>query len=357
MFLAEAFQPPHGKPAIENGHLPMSRVTINDVARASGTSKKTVSRVLNSEPNVRDTVRDRVLAAMAELNYRPLTSARSLATNRSFMIGLLYDNLSPSYIMEVQAGVLEACEAQHYSMMVQPLVSTAPHLVEHVEEILSRHRPDGLILTPPITDHPQLLDHLRRTGLPFASIAPHQPEHCIGVILREREAAAAMVAHLVSLGHRRIAHIIGDPKHGAGIWRLAGFRDGIKHAGLKEESRYMVQGRFSFDSGVAATRRLLALRQRPTAIFAADDDMAVGAIWAASEAGVSVPRDMSICGFDDTTIATQVWPPLTTVHQPVREMGRRATEELLLRVQGKGDARMVELGYEMRIRASTAAAP
>jgi len=108
---------------------------------------------------------------------------------------------------------------------------------------------------------------------------------------------------------------------------------------------------------VVATRRLLALKHRPTAIFAADDDMAVGAIWAASEAGVSVPGDISICGFDDTMIATQVWPLLTTVHQPVREMGKRATEELLLRVLGKGEARMVEVGYEMRMRASTAPAP
>src|SRR5215469_4522236 len=130
-------------------------------------------------------------------------------------------------------------------------------------------------------------------------------------MLNEREAAAEMVAHLVALGHRRIAHIMGDPKHGGGVWRLAGFRDGLKQAGLKETAAYMVQGRFSFESGVAAARKLLALKRRPTAIFAADDDMAVGAIWAASEAGVSVPRDISICGFDDTAIAAQVWPPLT----------------------------------------------
>lgn len=332
----------------------MARVTITDVARAVGTSKKTISRVLNNDPNVSAAMRQSVLAAIAELNYRPLTSARSLATNRSFMIGLLYDNRSPSYIMEVQAGVLEACEAQHYSMMVQPLVSTAADFVERVEDILSRQRPDGLILTPPLTDHPQLLDCLHRNGVPFASIAPRHPEGCIGVMLREREAAAAMVEHLVALGHRRIAHILGDPEHGAGIWRLAGYRDGLARAGLKEDPAYMVQGRFSFESGVAAMRQLLALPQRPTAVFAADDDMAVGAIWAAAEAGVSIPRDISICGFDDTTIATQVWPPLTTVHQPVREMGRRATEELLRRVLNRGEARMVEVDYKMRIRASTA---
>jgi len=333
------------------------RATIEDVAHASGTSKKTVSRVLNNEPNVRDSMRERVLAAMTALKYRPLASARSLATNRSFLIGLLYDNLSPSYIMEVQAGVLEACEAQHYSMMVRPLVSASADFVERVEDMLSRHRPDGLILTPPITDHAPLLNRLRKQDIPFASIAPLRAKGSIGVRLNEREAAAAMVAHLVALGHRRIAHIMGDPKHGGGVWRLAGFRDGLKHAGLNETPAYMVQGRFSFESGVAATRRLLALKRRPTAIFAADDDMAAGAIWAASEAGISVPHELSICGFDDTTIAAQMWPPLTTVHQPVREMGARATDELLRRISGKGNATMVEVGYEMRIRASTAAPP
>jgi len=335
----------------------MSRVTINDVARASDTSKKTVSRVLNQEPGVRKEVRERVLAAVAELNYRPLTSARSLATNRSFMIGLLYDNLSPSYVMEVQAGVQEACEAHQYSMMVQPLDSKARDFMERVEGILWRHRPDGLILTPPITDHPALLAHLRAAALPFASIAPRKSKGIAGVILNEREAAAAMVDHLVALGHRHIAHIIGDPKHGAGLWRLAGYRDGLKRAGLEERADYMVQGQFSFESGVKAARQLLRLKDRPTAIFAADDDMAVGAIWAAAEAGVSVPAEVSICGFDDTTIATQVWPLLTTVHQPVRDMGKRATEELLLGLLGKGEPRMVEVDYQMRLRASTAPAP
>jgi LacI family transcriptional regulator len=332
----------------------MMRATIDDVARVAGTSRKTVSRVLNNEPNVREATRKQVLDAINALKYRPLASARSLATNRSFMVGLLYDNRSPSYIMEVQAGVLEACEAQHYNMLVQPLVSAAPGFVERIDDILSRHRPDGLILTPPITDHAPLLDSLRRNGVPFASIAPVHPHGCIGAMMREREAAAAMVAHLVALGHRRIAHILGDPRHGAGIWRLAGYRDGLKHAGLKEDSAYMVQGQFSFESGVAAARQLLALRRRPSAIFAADDDMAIGAIWAANEAGLAVPADVSVCGFDDTTLATQVWPPLTTVHQPVREMARRATEELLRRTTGKGEAAMVEVDYQMCIRASTA---
>lgn len=332
-------------------------VTINDVARVAGASKKSVSRVLNNEPNVTDDLRQRILKAVEQLDYRPLASARSLASNRSFMLSLLYDNLSPSYIMAVQAGVLAACEAQHFSMAVQPLDSTSQAFVARVDDMVSRHRPDGLVLTPPITEHAGLLAYLRKSNLPFASIAPRHAKGCIGVVLDERRAAADMVAHLVALGHRDIAHILGDPKHGAGVWRLAGFRDGMKWAGLKEVPAYMVQGGFSFESGVAAARRLLALRRRPTAIFAADDDMAVGAIWAAAEAGVSVPSELSICGFDDTTIATQVWPLLTTVHQPVMQMGRVAAEELLTRVQGRDGARMVEVGYELRIRASTGKVP
>lgn len=335
----------------------MMRVTIDDVAQTAGTSTKTVSRVLNNEPNVREVTRQRVLQAIAALKYRPLASARSLATNRSFMVGLLYDNRSPSYIMEVQGGVLETCEARHYSMMAQPLLSSAPDFVERVEDLLTRHRPDGLILTPPITDHAALLKSLRKRGIPFASISPRHPEKCVGVILREREAACAMMAHLVSLGHTRIAHILGDLEHGAGVWRLAGYRDGLERAGLKENPAYMIPGRFSFESGVAAARKLLAMRSRPTAIFAADDDMAIGTIWAVSEAGLSVPGDISVCGFDDTAIATQVWPPLTTIHQPVHEMARRATDELLRLVLGKGEAGMVELDYEIRIRASTGPAP
>ena len=188
--------------------------------------------------------------------------------------------------------------------------------MERVEDILSRHRPDGLILTPPITDHARLLDSLRRHDIPFASIAPRHTKGCIGVILDEREAAAAMVEHLVALGHRRIAHILGDPKHGAGMWRLAGYRDGLKRAGLKETPAYMVQGRFSFESGVAAARQLLALKRRPTAIFAADDDMAVGAIWAVRKPACRFRANFPSADSTTRMIATQVWPPLTTSTNP-----------------------------------------
>lgn len=331
------------------------RARIEDVAKLAGVSPKTVSRVLNNERSVREDTRQRILDAVRSLQYRPHPSARSLAANRSFLVALLYDNPSPSYMMEVQDGVLEACDAQRYSMMLQPLDATAPHVIEQVETLISERRLDGLILTPPISDHAGLLARLRERGTPFACVAPRD-HACAGVVLDERRAACEMVVHLAALGHRRIGHIVGHPDHGASIWRLDGYRDGIAQGGLDDDPRLVVQGHFTFDSGVVAARAMLALPSPPTAIFAANDDMAAGVIWAASEAGLAVPRDLSVCGFDDTPMSRQIWPSLTTIHQPCREMGRIAANQLLRHIRDGGGA-MVYARFALCLRGSTGRAP
>ncbi|WP_243042959.1 LacI family DNA-binding transcriptional regulator [Dyella sedimenti] len=331
------------------------RARIEDVARVAGVSPKTVSRVLNDEPNVSEETRQRILGAIKSLGYRPHPSARSLAANRSFLVALLYDNPSPSYMMEVQDGVLEACDAQRYSMMLQPLDASSPRLLERVETLIRERLLDGLILTPPISDHAGLLARLRAMGVPFSCVSPRDRD-CAGVVLDERLAACEMVVHLASLGHQRIAHIVGHPDHGASIWRRDGYRDGLGQCGLDYDDRLVAQGRFTFDSGVVAARVLLGLPSPPTAIFAANDDMAAGVIWAASEAGLSVPRDLSVCGFDDTPLSQQIWPSLTTIHQPCRDMGRIAANELLRTVRG-GEGDMVFAKFSMRLRGSTGRAP
>ncbi|HET6554740.1 MAG TPA: LacI family DNA-binding transcriptional regulator [Dyella sp.] len=331
------------------------RARIEDVARVAGVSPKTVSRVLNDEPNVREDTRLRILQAVRSLDYRPHPSARSLASNRSFLVALLYDNPSPSYMMEVQDGVLEACEAQRYSVMLQPLDATGPRFLEQVEQLISERRLDGLILTPPISDHAPLLRRLRELGTPFACVAPRD-RNCAGVVLDERRAACEMVVHLASLGHQRIGHIIGHPDHGASIWRLDGYRDGLAQSGLQYDARLVVQGQFSFDSGVVAARAMLALPLPPTAIFAANDDMAAGVIWAANEAGLAVPRDLSVCGFDDTPLSRQIWPSLTTIHQPCRDMGRIAANQLLRAIRD-GEGAMVSAKFALCLRGSTARVP
>jgi len=333
------------------------RIRIEDVARQADVSPKTVSRVLNNEPNVRAALRERVLRAVKAMGYRPHLSARSLASNRSFLVALLYDNPSPYYVMEVQNGVLDACDAHRYSMMVRPLHSGAPDFLVRVDALLSHFRPDGLVLTPPIADHAELIGRLRARGMPHARISPERHDEGIGATLDERDAAREMVRHLVSLGHRRIGHITGHHAHGASGWRLLGYRDGLQRARLAYDEALVVEGLFSFDSGVAAARQLLSLKRPPTAIFAGNDDTAAGVLWTAAAMGLAVPDDLSVCGFDDTPLSRQVWPSLTTVRQPSQDMGRIATQQLLHAIDGRTEACMVSVPYALRLRESTGPAP
>lgn len=330
------------------------RVRLEDVARAAGVSPKTVSRVLNDEANVREATRERVRAVVAELKYRPHLSARSLASNLSYTVATLYDNPSSSYLTEVQNGVLEACDQRHYSMQVRPLNAEAPDFVERVDTLISVHRPDGLVLTPPVSDHAGLLQRLHERGVIYASVSPRERGHTIGVYMDEQEAARTIVEHLIKLGHRRIAHAIGHTIHGAGTWRLAGYRQALTGAGIPVRDELVVQGNFSFDSGVTAARQLFALNEPPTAIFAGNDDMASGVIWAAAEHGLSIPRDISVCGFDNVPISRQVWPTLTTIHQPARDMGRIACQQLLDVLRGNGAGHMIQVPFELKLRESTA---
>jgi LacI family transcriptional regulator len=334
-----------------------ARVRIEDVAEAAGVSMKTVSRVLNREPNVRDDTRLRVQAAVDRLNYKPHPSARSLAGHKSYLIALLYNNPSANYLMEVMAGVLAACETEQYNMMMCPLDFENSKVMDAIESMIAHSQPDGLVLTPPITDLPPLLKRLAELEIPYASISPKKQSKCMGVAMDETRAAFDMVQHLVSLGHRRIGHITGHAAHGAREWRLAGYREGLEKAGLKFDPTLVVEGEFSFDSGVRGAEKLLALRHRPTAVFAANDDMAAGVITVALERGLRVPDDISVCGFDDTPVSRQIFPALTTVHQPVRDMGHSAAMELLDAIQKRETGRMLRVPYTLQLRRSSAAAP
>jgi LacI family transcriptional regulator len=333
-----------------------SKIRIEDVAAAAGVSMKTVSRVLNREPNVREETRLRVQTAVDELRYTPSTSARSLAGRKSYLIALLYNNPSANYLMEIMGGVLAACEAEKYNMMNCPLDVDELKLLTSFESLIARSQPDGLVLTPPITDSPALLKRLAELDIPYASISPKKHGH-IGAAMNETRAATDMVEHLVSLGHRRIAHIVGHPAHGASGWRLSGYRQGLEKAGLRFDPDLVVPGEFSFESGVLAAEKLFSLRKRPTAVFAANDDMAAGVIRVALERNLRVPEDVSVCGFDDTPMSRQIFPALTTVHQPSHEMGRLATLELLASIQTPGSGRMLHIPYALKVRRSTGPAP
>jgi LacI family transcriptional regulator len=331
-----------------------TRARIEDVAKAAGVSMKTVSRVLNHEPYVREETRRRVEQAVAGLQYRPNLSARSLAGQRAYVVVLVYDNPSRNYLMEIQGGVLEACRSQHFSLVLAPVDPGDRRYLPELVELVEYSQADGLVLVPPLTDDSALLTHLRKRGVPFACISPRHAGERIGVALDERAAARELVAHLVNLGHRRIAHIKGPAGHGASTWRHSGYRDALKAAGIVHEPALVVGGEFTFDSGVDAARKLLDLRAPPTAIFAANDDMAAGVLRVASERGLQVPRDLSVCGYDDTPLSRNVSPALTTVHQPAGEMGRVAAQELLKAIRDHDSGDMVQVTYELRLRDSTA---
>ncbi len=330
---------------------------IEDVAAAAGVSMKTVSRVFNREPNVRERTRQHVLQVAEALNYRPNPSARSLAGNRSYQICLLYDNPSSSYIMEIIEGVLDACGGHRYGMMLQPVDFTSSDHVAVISEVLAHSRPDGLVLTPPLTDDVHLLARLQELGVPYASISAMGHNAHMGATLDERAAVAEMIGYMVQLGHRRIAHITGHVSHGARGWRLDGYRDGLRLAGIDFDPELVVDGEFSFDSGVQGARRLLDMVSPPTAIFAANDDTACGVICEALERGISIPRELSVVGFDDTPMSRHVWPSLTTIRQPSREMGKVAAEQLLLSIRNKAQGQIVRLPYEIKLRRSTGSAP
>jgi len=337
------------------------RARIEDVAETAGVSMKTVSRVFNREPNVSEKTRLKVESAAKELNYRPNPSARSLAGNRSYLISLVYDDpaAASSYIMEIIVGMVAACEHSHYSAMLRPLEYSSSDHVSAVEDSIAQYRPDGLILVPPFADDLQLLQRLDELGVRYATIsAKAKIGHArIGTILDERKAAADMIAHAVALGHRRIAHIAGPAPHGGRAWRLAGYRDGLRKAGIPVDDALITDGGFSFEAGIAGARILLDLADPPTAIFAANDDSACGVMHEALERGMAIPRDLSVFGFDDTPSSRQVWPSLTTVHQPCRDMGRIAAEQLLASIRDASAGQLIRVPYELRIRQSTGPAP
>jgi LacI family transcriptional regulator len=334
--------------------------TIIDVAKKAGVSIKTVSRVLNKEPTVHPETRALVLEVVAELNYRPQLSARSLAGAKSFLIGLLYFESSAHYVAGVQRGATLRCRQADRHLVVESLQSDGAETQSQIEHMLAALRPDGMILTPPICDDPKVLATLRANQTPCVLISPAADDApgMAKVMMDDALAAEELTELLIGLGHARIAFIQGHQS--ASERRQRGFERALAAHGLVADPALVVPGAFDFDSGVAGAQRLLDLAVPPTAVFAANDDMALGVLAAAQRRGLEVPKDLSIVGFDDSRAATLVWPPLTTVRQPVAEMAMAAVDMLLSGdlKPGAGIAPPQRvLPHELVVRGSTAAAP
>ncbi len=334
------------------------RNKIDDVARQAGVSIKTVSRVLNHEPNVRQATRQRVLAAAQSMSYAPNISARRLAARRSFIVALVYhDDDVNHYIPDIQHGALDVCRERGYNLLLHPCQGGIGDAAQEIEQLAKQSLLDGLIVTPPLADSRKLLGQMVKQAIPFVRVSQlYRGELSPSVSVGDRAGAYRMVEYLAKLRHRDVAFIVGHPEQGASIDRLRGYREAVKDLGLRDNPEWVRQGEFTFESGIRCMEELLSLRKRPTAVFASNDDMAAGALLVAHRRGYAVPAEMSIVGFDDISMAQRLWPPLTTVRQPIKKAAAIATGMLLDSLR-TGDFTPVnqEIPGELVIRESAAA--
>ena len=301
--------------------------TVADVAREAGVSPMTVSRVINGSASVQPETRARVEEAIARIGYVPNPAAQALAGARQVRIAVVHDNPSAAFLSELLVGCLAQAARDNAQIVVQSSLGHSEP--EALAGALARARVDGAILPPPLGDDAVILSALRARGIALVLVAAGDPEADIPFVRVDDFAAALdMTRHILSRGHRRIGFIRGSPNQAASARREAGFEAGLAEAGLSPDSALVAQGDFSWRSGLDAAEALLAQNPPPEAIFASNDDMAAAAISAAHRRGLEVPRDLAVYGFDDTAVATMVWPGLTTIRQPVADMAREATDIL-----------------------------
>jgi len=287
--------------------------TIDDVAALAGVARVTVSRVLNGNPNVRDSVRDRVFKAVEMLGYTVNMQARSLAGGRMHVLALVVESDVESepnsyYQSGLELGALRACTEAGIQLVVQTV-------------------------------------SLNGLGFPVSCISPGRAAstRANGVRIDEESAGHELALHLLGLGHRRFGYLRGLAGHLSAEDRFEGFKRALARAGLDPSAYRAEQGNFTFRSGVDLAQALLTADDRPTALVCANDDMAVGALFSAHRIGLDIPGDVSIVGFDDTPISEIIWPPLTTIHHPIKTLGYTAARMLVERIKGGGNDPRTEI--------------
>lgn len=336
------------------------RPTINDVARLSGVSKKTVSRVINQSPLVRGDTRERVQTVIDKIGFEPDLQARGLASQRSFLLGLVYDNPNAQYVVKIQEGVLEASRRAGYELVVHPCDRTSPDLAAEVRHFVERQKLDGVILLPPVSENEQVAAELAEADCRYVRVLAAPIDRSSNTVLYyDWEGAAEVAEHLADLGHRRIGYIAGPRSFRSAHERDRGFRQGLARRKVALDPGLVVEGAYTFESGEACAADLLARNDRPTAIFACNDEMAAGVLKVAYRLGLRVPEELSVVGFDDSPLASRLWPSLTTVRLPIKEMGQMAAEKLIQRIVNPGAPPATDSIVVARlvVRESTAKAP
>jgi LacI family transcriptional regulator len=344
-------------PPPKTGRRNSNVVTIHDVAKHAGVSPMTVSRVVNGESNVRETTRARVAESIEALRYSPNLAARSLASADTVRIALLYSNPSAAYLSELLVGSLEQSSQSGCQLLIERCddVQSDREIIER----LTRAGADGLILSPPLCESLTALQALEATGIPAVVVASGVPAPTVSAVgIHDFEAARDMTRHLTGLGHRDIGFIKGHPEHTSSGERYRGFLAAMEEVGVTVPERRIAQGYFTYRSGIQAAEELLTGEDRPTAVFASNDDMAAATVSVAHRLGLDVPGDVTVVGFGDTTLATTAWPELTTVRQPIADMARAAVILLLEQIRRRragGEAEVTQklLDYTLMDRESS----
>jgi len=307
-----------------------ARSTINDVARLAGVSKKTVSRVINRSPLLNEETRERVEKVIRELGYVPNPQARALALRRNFLVGLIHDNPNAQMVLNVQQGILEALAGTEFEMVVRPVDRNSAAMLDDVRTFLERQRLFGVVLLPPISENDALARLCDEVGCRYVRMGSAQLDDGAHMVAsNDREAVKEATDFLIQQGHELIGLIEGPDGFRSARERRLGFEDALEAAGRTLPRSLIARGNYTFETGVTAAERLLDLSPRPTAIFASNDEMAAGVVFAARERGIAVPEELSVIGFDDTPIAAHIWPPLTTVRWPIVSMARSAARKLV----------------------------
>ena len=337
------------------GGLLTAIVSIKDVARRAGVSPKTVSRAINGEVHGRAEVRHAVQRIVDEVGYRPNAFPRSLSSSQSYLIGLFIDDPGSGYAADVQLGALKRCRERSDDLVVEPVDMKTGGWREQVADSLAALRLEVAIMTPPLYDHGGLLDVLDAAESPYVRISPREGGDRSAVVRMDHRAAAfEMTGHLLALGRFDVDFIRGDPNTSASLLHYESFRAAVAAADLAVERVF--ERDLTLRAGIEPGEQVLRARPHPTAMFASNDDMALGVLIAAMKLDVSVPEQLSIAGFDDALIARASSPQLTTIRQPKAEMAAAAVDVLVdptyRTSKNKAAQRLLELSLISRMSTS-----
>jgi DNA-binding LacI/PurR family transcriptional regulator len=334
------------------------RVSIKDIAKAAGVSHPTVSRALSDSPLISEETKARIQRLAQEMGYSPNALARGLVTRQTYSVGVVVTTIADPFVAEIVQGIEATAHDYGYTVILCNSESTPEREIAAVE-MLHAKRVDGVIVTASRVGA-LYLEYLEQIGGPIVLINNHNEEsgrYTFSVSVDNRHGGRLAAEHLAQLGHRRIAYVAGPANHSSDLDRLAGYRQALVEGGIEPDPALVVPGNGRPDGGEAALQAILALDPRPTAVFCYNDMTAIGLIHAAQQAGLSIPQDVAVVGFDDILFASYLYPPLTTIAQPKVEMGQRAMHMMLslitAREESEEDLANVVVQGKLIVRASS----